>query len=171
MAVAPSAPTKVQRIVLCLAVGAGSLLAPRAGVALETIPGEMKEVMQLDCTPTCLLCHTDEDGGRDDLNDFGIQMSGLGITTPAVGVEGVFGENGSVVTQNIDVDKDGINDRTEILDNTSPNTPEEVGICSDAIYGCGAAQVAPGSTPRTSAWGVVAALGVAALLLRQLRRA
>lgn len=171
MALEPSAFVKVQRSVLCLALVVGTLLAPRVASALDTIPGEIKEVMQLACVPTCLLCHTDEDGGRNDLNSFGARMGAEGITNQVVGVEGVFGEAGKIVVENIDVDGDGVNDREEILANQSPNTKEAVGICSDAIYGCGAAQMAPGGTPRTSVWGLVAALGVAALLLRQLRRA
>lgn len=160
----------MRRIVPCLAVVAAAVLDPSVSAALDTVPGELKEVLQLECTPTCLLCHTDEDGGLNDLNDFGIRMGVEGVNNPMVGVEGVFGANGTIVTENIDVDMDGVNDRQEIIDNTSPSTKEAVGICSDAVYGC-SAQVAPGETPRTSTWGLFAALGVAALLLRQVRRA
>lgn len=175
-----SVSSKIPRFVPCLAAVAITLLDARAGAALETIPGDMKDVMHLDCTPTCLLCHTDEDGGKNDLNDFGVQMGVWGVTFPQGGVENVFGENGRIVMEtgdadgdgvpDNDFDADGVNDRDEIIRNTDPRTQEAVGVCSDAVYGC-SAQLAPGSTPRTSALGLVAGLGMAALLLRQLRRA
>jgi len=146
-----------------------SVFSASTAAARIEFPEEMREVMQLDCNPTCLLCHTTETGGKANLNGYGKMLKnteGFGVHLPN-GIERVFGEDGAASM--VDTDGDLTNDRQEIINNTDPRTEEEVGVCSEAIYGCGAAQVAPGATPRTSAWAVVAALGVALLLLRQLR--
>ena len=170
MAVAPSRhpllATVVRRLAPGLAAVAVTLCYTRVCAALPTVPEDMKEVMQLDCTPSCLLCHTDEDGGKEDVNLYGEKVAGVAAEN---GVEKVFGANGSIVTMNIDNDMDGMNDRDEIIQNRDPRTEEEVGVCNDAVYGCGAAQMAPGGMPRSSAWALVAALGVVAFLLRQVR--
>ncbi|HEU5073828.1 MAG TPA: hypothetical protein VFU02_06640 [Polyangiaceae bacterium] len=146
------------------------LLQAPPSAARPEYPEQMQGAMGLDCAPTCLLCHTVETGGADYINTYGNSLlkPNIGLGN---GIEHVFGENGTIAMGNIDADMDGMNDRDEIIANTDPRTTEDVGVCSDAVYGCGAAQMAPGKTPRTSAWGIVAALGVAALLLRQLRRA
>lgn len=150
-------------MVFGLAVFSASTAAAR-----PEFPEEMREVMQLDCNPTCLLCHTTETGGKDALNGYGTKLKGdpfrIGLSG---GIERVFGENGLAGGE--DTDGDGTNDLQEVRNNSDPRTKDEVAICSDAIYGCGAAQIAPGATPGTSVWGVAAALGVALLLLRQLR--
>jgi len=146
-----------------------SVFSASTAVARTEFPEEMREVMQLDCNPTCLLCHTSETGGKENLNVYGTMLKEddmFGIHLPN-GVEKVFKEGGPASM--IDYDGDMVNDRQEIINNTDPRTEDEVAICSDAIYGCGAAQIAPGATPGTSMWGVAAALGLALLLLRQLR--
>ena len=170
MAVAPFRHPRLAAVVRRLAPGLAAIAVTvcytRVGAALPEVPGDMKEVMQLDCTPSCLLCHTDEDGGKEDVNAYGETVAGVAAMD---GVEKVFGESGEAVTKPLDYDKDGKNDRDEIILNTDPRTLEDVSVCNDAVYGCGAAQMAPGSTPSTSAWALVAALGVVAFLLRQVR--
>ena len=152
----------------CVVFGLGVFSASTAAARPE-FPEEMREVMQLDCNPTCLLCHTTETGGTDALNGYGTMLredDRFGIHLPN-GIEKVFREGGPASMVNTDGDE--FNDRQEIIDNTDPRTKDDVAICSDAIYGCGAAQIAPGTTPGTPAWGIVAALGLALLLLRQVR--
>lgn len=151
---------------LCLAIVALGTLQAQMAAARPEHPGEIQETLQLDCAPTCLLCHNTMEGGGDNLNEYG---ASVGIPIINGGIAGVYAPDGQSATA--DFDEDGKFDRDEIIANTTPNSKEDFGICSDAVYGCGAAQMAPGETPRTSAWGLVAALGVAALLLRQLRRA
>jgi len=166
---ASAASLKLRSFVPGLALALVALLAPRVGNALPEIPGEMKDVMQLDCTPTCLLCHTDEDGGEEDLNPYGREMLKFRVTLDN-GVATVWGPTGYAATS--DFDHDGVMDRDEIIANTDPRTTDTAAICNDAVYGC-FAQVAPGSrkgAPAASPWALVSALSVAALLLRLLRR-
>jgi MYXO-CTERM domain-containing protein len=159
--------SKIRRLSLCLVVLAVAVLHAPIAAAVETIPGNMRDVMGLECTPTCLLCHTRETGGADYLNEFGVEMGLQTVQAPA-GVKAVFGPEGTAYDS--DFDKDGVSDAEEIIVNTDPRSTADTGICSDATYGCGA-QVAPGGTPPfVSGWGLLAALGVAALLLRQRQR-
>jgi len=158
---------KLRPLAPCFAVAAVVLLQASVGAARPEFPGEMKDTMQLDCTPTCLLCHTVEEGGGENLNAYGTFVISQGITIGG-GPAAVYAEGGPAATN--DFDMDGDFDRDEIIANSDPRTEEKVGVCSDAVYGCGA-QVAPGSTPPASPWAAFAAFGVAAFLLRQLRRA
>ena len=150
-----------------LAVITAVMLHAREGAASQHFPGEIRETLQLDCTPTCLLCHKSLEGGSENLNAYGedARENRLIMQTPAV----FYGADGYASTSNFDEDEEGKNDRDEIIANTDPSSTEDLPICSEAIYGCGAAQMAPGGTPRSSVWALVAAFGVAALLLRQVR--
>lgn len=164
---ASSTPT-FRRFAACFALVLVAL-CPREGAATEEFPAIVRDTLQLDCTPTCLLCHKSLDGGADNMNSYGVWAAGHKLIQ--LGPAGYYAEDSGPTMERLDFDKDGVTDRDEIIANTTPSSDENYGICSDAIYGCGAAQMAPGGTPRTSVWGLVAALGVAALLLRQLRRA
>ena len=158
--------SKIRRLTPGLGVLAVTVLYAQVAAALPEIPGEMRDVMGLECTPTCLLCHTTEAGGSDNMNAFGKTMKTQTVQAPNVGVKAVFGPEGSAWESNFD--KDMYSDAAEIVNNTDPASTADTGICSDAIYGCGA-QVAPGATPFVSGWGLLAALGVAVALVRQLR--
>lgn len=167
---------KLRCLAPCLATAVTVLLQASAGAARPEFPGEMKDTMQLDCTPACLLCHTVEEGGAENLNQYGLHTISQGITVGG-GPKAVFAESGPAAVcaegadpTSCDFDSDGTSDRDEIILNTDPRTEEKVAVCSDAVYGCGA-QVAPGNTAPASPWAALAALGVAAFLLRQLRRA
>lgn len=150
-----------------LAVVSAVTFHARESAASQNFPGEIRETLQLDCTPTCLLCHKTMEGGSENLNAYGLDAreNRLIMQTPAV----FYSETGYAATANFDEDEAGKSDRQEIIDNTDPSSTEDLPICSEAIYGCGAAQMAPGGTPRTSLWALVAAFGVAAFLLRQVR--
>lgn len=158
----------LRRLAACLALVVVMLHA-REGAASTEFPKEIRDTLQLDCTPTCLLCHLTLAGGPGNLNSYG-EWAGANRLIQ-MGPAAYYAEDSEPTMKLLDLDKDGVTDRDEIIANTTPLSKEDFGICSDAIYGCGAAQMAPGETPRASAWGLVAALGVAALLLRQLRRA
>lgn len=161
------ASVKSARVAVCIAAAMVVLLQARVGAASRRFPRDLRETLQLDCTPTCLLCHKTMDGGYNNLRPYGEWVKTGKLLQQ--GVDVYFAPDGPASMSNFDMDKEGVSDRDEIIANTDPGTTEPVAICSDAIYGCGASQVAPGATPRTSAWGVAAALGLAVLLLRQLR--
>ncbi|HEY6723532.1 MAG TPA: hypothetical protein VI197_05845 [Polyangiaceae bacterium] len=162
MAIAP-----VRHLLPVFAFFATVMLQAHEGAASQNFPGEIRDTLQLDCTPTCLLCHKSLEGGSENLNAYGEDASKnrLVMQTPAV----FFAADGYAATSNFDKDSEGKTDRDEIIANTDPSSTADLPICSEAIYGCGAAQMAPGGTPRTSLWALVAACGVAAFLLRQLR--
>lgn len=155
----------LRRLALCLVVLGVTVLHAPVATALPEIPGDMRELMGLECTPTCLLCHTEETGGADNMNDYGLFMAEKGVEGPA-GFQAMFGPDG--IAFETDTDEDMVSDGDEIIANTDPRSTADTGICSDASYGCGA-QVAPGGTPFVSGWGLLAALAVAAACLRQLR--
>src|SRR5688500_17737166 len=91
--------SKLRGLALGLVVlGVAVLYAPVAA-AVETIPGDMREVMDLDCTPTCLLCHTEETGGKDNMNDYGKEMAENGVEGPA-GFQAMFGPGGTAYESN-----------------------------------------------------------------------
>lgn len=159
--------TPFRHVLPVLAVITAVMLQARVGAASQNFPGEIRDTLQLECTPTCLLCHKSLEGGSENLNAYGedARENRLIQATPA----GFYASDGYAATNDFDMDEAGKSDRDEIIDNTDPSSTEDLPICSEAIYGCGAAQMAPGGTPRTSVWALVAAFGVAALLLRQVR--
>jgi hypothetical protein len=155
-------------------VVAGLAVMFSTGVAQASpeFPEEIQELLALDCTPACVLCHRTPEGGLNNIREpFGAYIQGLGVflDLPAAFAAAEQDPNG-------DSDMDGINDVAEIRANTNPNmadTPDNPSdpICAAAEYGCGA-RIAPsrGSAAVDKGWSLLAALGVALLLLRQRRR-
>lgn len=156
-----------RHVLLLATVVAAILLYAPAAAASQNFPGEVRSTLQLDCTPTCLLCHVTETGGFGTLNDYGKWAAEhrLFLQGPAQ----YFAEDSQATLEGLDFDGDGITDRDEIIANSTPASDENYAICSDAIYGCGAAQVAPGAAPRVSSWALLAAGVMVAFLLRQVR--
>src|SRR6187431_1651991 len=134
--------SKLRHLALCLGVLTVSVLYAPVAAASPHVPGDIRDVLGLDCTPSCLLCHTVETGGAENMNGYGKSVTG--VQGPG-GVEYVFGVP-DVTGFKSDYDKDLTSDADEIIANTDPRSPADTGICSDATYGCGA-QVAPGGTP------------------------
>jgi len=156
--------SKLRHLALCLGTLTVTVLYAPVAAAIPELPGEIRDILGLDCTPSCLLCHKVEAGGEGTLNGYGESVKG--VQGPG-GAERVYGFPDGTGFKT-DYDKDLEFDANELIDNTDPRTTAKTGICSDATYGCGA-QVAPGGTPFVSGWGLVAALGVAVALARQLR--
>lgn len=52
-----------RQVLLLATVVAATLLYAPAAAASQNFPGEVRSTLQLDCTPTCLLCHVTETGG------------------------------------------------------------------------------------------------------------
>jgi MYXO-CTERM domain-containing protein len=80
------------RVARRFAPGSAALLSLLAvtpdAAAWPNYPGYIQNVLKMDCAPSCLLCHTDPEGGKDT-------VKGLGLTTeipPNAGV-GVFVQN------------------------------------------------------------------------------
>ena len=166
-------PTYLRFAAPALVAGLAVMFSTRTAEASDTFPGEIQELLSLDCTPACILCHTTPDGGVGTMREpFGTYMREKGAFTLGVDVA-----LAAAVQENHDADDDGANDVAEIEANTNPNvadTPDNPSdpICSEAEYGCGA-RIAParGSAPADKGWSLLAALGVVVLLLRQRRRA
>lgn len=159
--------TPFRHVLPVVAVVSAVILHAREGAASPNYPQEIRDTLQLDCNPTCLLCHKSMEGGSDNLNAYGedAKANRIVMQTPAK----FYAEDGYAATNNFDMDPMGKTDRDEIIANTDPSSTDDGAVCSEAIYGCGAAQMAPGGTPSTSIWALVAAFGVAAFLLRQVR--
>ena len=153
----------LQIFIGCMTLG---VLSTPAGARPE-YPAEVQEGIGLDCTPSCLLCHTILEGGLEYLNPYG------GSLIAAIGRKGAA--QAVLDSAQSHSDDDGIPDLEEIYANTDPSTPNKPGegdpICSAAQYGCGA-RIAPlsGSALADKGWSLLAALGVAMLLFRQRRR-
>lgn len=165
MAVALIRHSLVRFKLLCPAVLTAVVLQTQVAGASTEFPEEIQATLSLECPPTCLLCHKTMAGGPGNLNSYGDHVLGQRIIQAGPAV--VYAPEGPASMD--DADMDGKTDLSEIIANTDPGSEEDLPIRSCAIYGCGAAQMAPGSTPRTPVGALVLACGVAAFLLRQVR--
>lgn len=139
-------------------VGIGALLLvlvhARLGLAEEEFPGALAEAAQMDCVPTCLMCHTSNPGKADtwpgrklsvDLLATGKFRLKAGDTA---GVKAAYAEYAASHAAEAEQIKKGI----------QPETGQDV--CSPT-YGCGARMAAANPSDDASMW---AAALTAALL-------
>jgi hypothetical protein len=158
---------------LALAVATYSLLCafPRGAAARETFPEVLSEKLGLEgCTPSCLPCHTEVPGTRENMREDGLRVA-INLNNPQVGDAAEFAAvldsmlNGTAKALPGDSDGDGKNDLAEIAagDNPYGGTP----LCGPK-YGCGGSSVAPSAPTRLGAFAF--ALAFTAALLRRKRR-
>jgi MYXO-CTERM domain-containing protein len=191
-----TSPARRARWSVALAFGLSVFATAEVASALPTFPGYLQNTLQMECAPTCLLCHTDPEGESDTVK--------VGVYVPGVG-EGVFVQNliahgngaisavrnpseaeFAVALQSLrvdpcdstapgtppcDSDGDGKFDVDELVasqdpDNSRPDAP----LCIGPRYGCGAHVAAtPASKHLPDATALLAAFGVALMLVRRRR--
>ena len=125
------------------------------------------------CVPQCTACHQTSLGGLKTLNVFGKNLQDkAGLTASQISIDSAV-MTYFALTPDVDSDGDGVSDRQELVDGSSPSIPGERGqglFCPDIKYGCGAS-VAPARPPvdRLGLFG--AALAVLGLAIgRRLQR-
>lgn len=77
-------PSLAQKLGVALALAAGSLGVSSSAAAFPSFPGYIQDIYGLTCAPTCLLCHTTMEGGRDkikgtEVTDFVGPNRGFGV--------------------------------------------------------------------------------------------
>jgi MYXO-CTERM domain-containing protein len=173
-------------------------VAPDAA-AWPEFPGYLQNILKMDCAPSCLLCHTDPEGGRDNVKGtgltdeippnvgFGVFVQNLmimqdrtkpisgNVTNPpeaalAAAIQGLRTTDcNSTGGGPCDSDADGELDVAELEKNQDPDSPGAETLCIGPRYGCGA-RVAPEAPRSLDATASLAAFGLALLLLRRFRR-
>jgi hypothetical protein len=164
----------------------GLFLAPAPALAYPTFPGAMQEQFDLKCPPSCLLCHTRIEGGKqfvkaDDTSFvqnlvFIGQQTDLPIRNDDAEqfkklLERYATEPCAAGAPPCDSDADGRSDVVELRNNEDP---ERVGdALPDCVqYGCGA-HIAPKASTNvsgSSAGAVCALLGALVVFGRRARR-
>ena len=140
------------------------LLAAAPALASQIFPAAVQTHLTLTYTPACALCHF------NGVTGYGTVTTPFGKTLMARGAlagneASMLGALDAMQTAATDSDGDGVSDIQELKNGTDPNVAQGadggVGVVLPPIkYGCGAS-VAP---------GVLAALGVLALVGRRRRR-
>ena len=172
------------------------VLVAAPAAAYPTFPGAMQERLDLTCPPSCLLCHTRLEGGKDYLKDGpeispvrgngvfvqNLRFVGQKLRTPISNDEVAPFEklldayatapcDGNAGTPPCDSDGDGVSDIAELKENKDPESLR--GTLDDCVlYGCGA-HIAPRrgfdvSGSSVGAW--FAALGGLLVVGRRVRR-
>ena len=156
--------------VASISTAAVALLISATGRASDTFPGEIKKHLDMDCAPSCTLCHvTPAGGGTPDklFAAYMIRPGGLERDKP----ETVAPALDTVEAMAIDTDMDGTGDVKELEDGRNPNVALTSQQSDELIcppeYGCGA-RVSP--RPPVDGSALAFALGVAGYLGLRLRR-
>jgi hypothetical protein len=133
--------------------------------AEQPFPGAIQEAASIPCTPTCLLCHTDIPGTRDNLKQ------PFGLTVLRNGIQPGHPESMQTVIANlrdrkVDTDSDGKLDVDELAVGSNPNLTDPKAELCGPEYGCGA-HLAPAPPPERApimCW-LVGTLAIAALVV------
>ena len=156
-------------------LGAAALtLSSAVGLASPDYPAALSDLLELDRTPACTLCHSDDIGGENTVT------TRFGKTLLALGAEGKSQNSlRSAVTdsesENYDSDSDGVGDVQELLDGSDPNRidrepPEPDGSAGSPGEGSPAPQAPPSLSDVPLAqtgcsWGARPSTGSAPALL------
>jgi hypothetical protein len=168
------------------ALGLALLFAPAPALAYPTFPGAMQEQLGMECPPSCLVCHTRIEGGKDfvkaaetsfvqNLMFIGRQAK-LPITSDDPDqfkklLEKYATEPCAAGAPPCDSDADGRSDIAELKLNQDPESVRDA--LPDCVqYGCGAhiAPKAPVNVSGSSAGAVCALLGALVVFGRRVRR-
>lgn len=143
-------------------------------------PKYVQDHYGLSCTPPCLLCHSNPNGGpyfRDAITPTGQAVSGFIITLYTHGFVPDNAHTGwdvaftAIEQQKIDTDQDGIPDIQELRDGTDPNDGQNPNaqICGNGpTYGC--VRVARGTSVDGDALLVSGVVLLAGIALARRRR-
>jgi hypothetical protein len=124
-------------------------------LAEPDFPGELQKAIKMPCAPTCMLCHTDPEGGPDKLNDF---------------YGDVLAFKGGGGDKTLDKDGDGKSNYDELIAGESPLIPGNPSVCIPE-YGCGARVAKAPTHGQLQSEGLLfGAIGFGVLLRWQLRR-
>jgi MYXO-CTERM domain-containing protein len=193
-----TSPARRARWSVALSLGLSVFATAEVASAFPTFPGYLQNTLQMECAPTCLLCHTDPEGERDTVK--------MGAPLGGARGEGVFVQNlivhaapmsisGSATnpseaqlaaalqalrmepcdrmagTSPCDSDGDGKFDVDELVANQDPDDSQaDAPLCIGPRYGCGAHVAAtPASKHLPDATALLAAFGVALVLVRRRR--
>jgi hypothetical protein len=117
---------------------AALIVLPSTAAASPEFTEELRVEFALDCMPSCLICHADNQGGRGTLaTDFGNTMFLVGGLRPRA-VETIGPALDALDAAGTDSDADGVTDTNELAQATNPNG-DELPLCLDGPqYGCGA---------------------------------
>jgi hypothetical protein len=149
-------------VVFCLL-----LVTTSVAQASPEYPSVLQDELSLACSPSCLLCHTQAEGG------FGTANTPFGTTLRRARLECCNDEQLAAVLVTLeqavsDSDGDGMSDLDELEAGSDPNTASGALDCAaKKSSGCAAAPY--GTWPPGLGWAVTAAGGVLALALRRRR--
>lgn len=114
----------------------GTLSQSGAALASPPFPSALRAAADMECTPSCAVCHTTDPGRSGTAGKgFAIAMAPQGTDEDALFTAY---EN---LADDVDTDADGVPDKAELMASppTDPNAPGEASICTGEVeYGCGA---------------------------------
>ncbi len=132
MSTCDHSPGRVFRAFVALAF----VMVSGTAFASQSYPGELQSQLDMECAPTCTLCHQDQNGGAgtatkpfaEALIDNGLKKNDEASLRAAI--EAADGEG-------VDTDGDGVVDIEELREGPDPNVSGAVPLCGPQ-YGCGA---------------------------------
>ena len=107
-------------------VGGFLLDAPLASASRE-IPGKLRKALDAPCAPSCMLCHSSPDGGKET-----VRQNVPAITYYATALSGT-----PAPLEGMDTDNDLVSDIEELRTNRNPWMYGDAPVCVPE-YGCGA---------------------------------
>lgn len=149
-----------------LPLSAALVLVSAVASGSPEFPEELQDAADMPCRPACTLCHADMTGGEDTvMQPFGRAMMLRGLRG---GDDSLVGPAVAALEKDgVDSDGDGVGDVAELSDGRSPNVEGDDSVCGPT-YGC--FRVEPHGSLEHDPFGLLAALGVAALLCARRRK-